>query len=52
MGSRVGIRRGVGDAGVLRAWDGGTGGGKGGRMHVDFERGIGRVVHVLKIVTV
>jgi hypothetical protein len=35
----------------LRARDGGTGGGQGGRMHVEFKRGVGRVVHgVLKIV--
>ena len=46
----MGRRWGVADAGVLRAWDGGTGGGQGGRMHVEFKRGVGRVVHgVLKI---
>ena len=51
MGGGVGRRWGVADAGVLRAWDGGTGGGQGGRMHVEFKRGVGRVVHgVLKIV--
>ena len=47
----MGRRWGVADAGVLRARDGGTGGGQGGRMHVEFKRGVCRVVHgVLKIV--
>ena len=47
----MGRRWGVADAGVLRARDCGTSGGQGGRMHVEFKRGVGRVVHgVLKIV--